>query len=258
MKKSLISFMFAVLLVFVGLSTNLIAQTDGALRLENGGSIVKVMDDIHISEEMVVNGDVVAIMGDIGIDGRVRGDVVSVMGDIRINNKVDGNVISIMGRMKEGPMAQIHGDIIQVIGGRNIVIGGKDISPPFGQFFRWSFRISRLIILLALVVLTYALLPKQEEAMALALSKNPIKKFVKGLVTLLAMPLVFIITLLSILGIPLIPFIVVAFVIAMIIGYVGVALFVGNRINDTAKTEMNVYIRLLIGVIILWLLRLVL
>ncbi|WP_027340779.1 hypothetical protein [Halonatronum saccharophilum] len=257
MKKGFIIFMLAVSLVFVVLSSDILAQPDEVLIVDSNESIIKIMDDIYISEEMVVDGDVVAIMGNVKVDGRVKGDLVSIMGNIDINNKIDGDLVSIMGRVNEGPTAQVGGDNIQIIGGRGIIIRDKfKFSLPH-NLFRWSFRISRFLILLALVALTYALLPKQEEAMALALEEEPLKKIGKGFLSLLVFPLIIVATLLSIVGIPLVPFIIIAFFIIRFIGYIGVALFVGNRVNNTAKANMNVYLRLLIGVTILWLVRLV-
>jgi hypothetical protein len=62
-------------------------------------AIVRFGEDITISADKVIDGDVVAIGGDVIVYGRVKGDCVSVGGtvDVRGNGVVEGDAVSMGG-----------------------------------------------------------------------------------------------------------------------------------------------------------------
>ncbi|HET7225570.1 MAG TPA: hypothetical protein VFK69_07610, partial [Candidatus Eisenbacteria bacterium] len=69
------------------------------------GDITKIGSDIHVAEDEVVEGDVVALGGSITVDGHVKGAVVSVGGDVSLSStaRVDGDVGSVGGELHEEP-----------------------------------------------------------------------------------------------------------------------------------------------------------
>jgi cytoskeletal protein CcmA (bactofilin family) len=90
------------------------------------GDIVKFADDIYIDEDEVVQGDVVAIGGDIIVEGTVVGNVVTTGGDILLGGdaEVQGDVAATFGEVTVEPGAIIDGDVIE------IDLGGAHAVPP--------------------------------------------------------------------------------------------------------------------------------
>ena len=78
------------------------------------GNIMRVGSDIHIESDQVVIGDVMAVGGDITVDGHVQGDVVAMGGDVFLHStgKVDGDVVCMGG--------ELHEDEGSVIGGQRV------------------------------------------------------------------------------------------------------------------------------------------
>ena len=78
--------------------------------------IVEFGKDIHIAEGEVVDGDVVAIGGDIRIDGKVTGDVVATAGDISLGPTAEvlGDVVATFGQVTAEAGAKTEGDIVEI------------------------------------------------------------------------------------------------------------------------------------------------
>ena len=77
---------------------------------------VTVFSENVIGAEEKVVGEAVAIMGDLRIDGEVRRDAVAVMGSVTINGKVGGEVVAVMGDVVLGPKAEVDGDVVAIGG----------------------------------------------------------------------------------------------------------------------------------------------
>jgi uncharacterized RDD family membrane protein YckC len=77
---------------------------------------VTVFSENVIGAEEKVPGEAVAIMGDLRIDGEVRRDAVAVMGSVTINGKVGGEVVAVMGDVVLGPKAEVDGDVVAIGG----------------------------------------------------------------------------------------------------------------------------------------------
>ena len=80
------------------------------------GQITALKDDavVRSGEEA---DEVVVVLGDARIDGKVRGDVVVVFGSAEITGRVDGDLTVVMGSAKLGPNAAVDGGV-HVVGGR--------------------------------------------------------------------------------------------------------------------------------------------
>jgi uncharacterized RDD family membrane protein YckC/cytoskeletal protein CcmA (bactofilin family) len=97
------------------------------------GESVQFFDDNHVVKGETVDGNVVAIMGDVIVDGEARDsavavmgdntingtvqrDAVAVMGDTTVNGTVHGRVVAVMGDIVLGPKARVDGDLVSVGG----------------------------------------------------------------------------------------------------------------------------------------------
>ena len=106
------------------------------ISLGKSGNIMRVGSDIHIETDQVVIGDVMAVGGDVTVDGHVEGDVVAMGGDVYVNasGKVDGDVVCMGGQLHEQEGAVIGGQRVEATrhgrhrGVRHIVTDGEERS----------------------------------------------------------------------------------------------------------------------------------
>jgi hypothetical protein len=226
---------------------------DEAVGIETlGEDVVRMGNDVHVPEDQVVEGDVVAIMGDVRVDGYVEGDAVAVGGSLFLGprGRIDGDGVSVGGTVeKDGGV--IRGETVSIGFGKGWCRG-----PGFvmGGFFSSARRFVLLIMWLIILVLLGALL--------IAVVRRPVdivsdrvrkEAFFNGLIGLLAWALVIpIIVLLAItvIGIPiaiLVPFV---FVIMMLLGFVGVAVATGQKF--TGSGDGGAYKAMALGTVVLY------
>lgn len=247
----LVMIMVAYFLVFSG--------TAGALTIDDSSNLVRIFEDINIEEGRIIEGDLVAIMGNINVEGRVRGDVISVLGDIHLNNTIEGDVVSVAGRITRGERAEIMGSTTQVRLGE-IRIGSFLSRQRIGGLWQlWgtgtAFGLFRLIVLFGLVLLVFSLLPERERNMAYELEKSPGRILIIGLIGVLLFPVLLLLMAITIIGLPVIPLLIFLFFGINFIGYVAVVYFAGERIAAVGKNGMSIYLRLFLGVLVLWVLN---
>ncbi|MBI5709719.1 MAG: polymer-forming cytoskeletal protein, partial [Candidatus Eisenbacteria bacterium] len=86
----------------------------------HSGDLSRVGSDIHIESDEVVEGDVMAIRGDVTVDGHVEGSVVAMGGDVYLSStaRVDRDVVCVGGKLHEEPGATVRGERVTALGGR--------------------------------------------------------------------------------------------------------------------------------------------
>lgn len=191
---------------------------------------VRFAEDIHVESTDKVDGAAVAIFGDVLVDGSVNGDVTAVGGDVTINGTVHGNVVAVFGDVTLGPKAVIEGDVTTVNGATHndpaAAVGGKvstetigkrgAVSGPMhtwwrhgvsrggllglgtGMFWLWMFSLVGLVFY-ALLGLVF---PNGIRRTGDILAQRPGAVVLTAVLTMLALPILFVVLLITVIGIP--------------------------------------------------------
>ncbi|MBC8424591.1 hypothetical protein H8E07_10740 [bacterium] len=127
-----------------------------------------------VGDEIFSTGDDVVVAA----DERVTGNVVVLMGDATIMGKVDGNVVVVGGSLNLDEDAHVYGDAVAVfgslrrheeatVGGTVVSVGGKGLSgdmlglPDLAYGFTGALiKLGGLLVLGLLILLVFALLPR--------------------------------------------------------------------------------------------------
>jgi hypothetical protein len=216
--------------------------------------------DIHVEKGETARDDVVAIGGNVRIDGRARRDVVVVGGRLEINGEVDRSVSCVGGTLVLGPGARIGGDAV-VVGGfldrhDSARIDGEFVNVSIGTGFWnigwhpwswggwWGFtpfamfwHTTQLFYWLLLALLTVALVGDRVSSACHAITREPLRLGAIGLVGVFALSFAFVVlVILSFLsiGIPFLLALIFACWLAYIFGLVAVFQAVGNRVMNMA------------------------
>ncbi|MBN1164090.1 MAG: polymer-forming cytoskeletal protein [Candidatus Krumholzibacteriota bacterium] len=228
-----------------------------------GKDVVRFGQDIHIKKNEMVQGDVVAVMGDVFIEGKVRGNVVSVLGDVDLDSTaiVNGDVVSVLGTLTEDDDARIRGETISV---------GADVGPirfPFfyggfgGGVFKLIGKIVTFIIGVVLLLLIIYFLPARMERSSDYVFRSFFKSLGVGLLVILLGSIVVAILIailsITIIGIPVAILIGLSFAALIMLGYFVSALALGRAVSNRLKLESDSpYIHGCLGLFLLALLGL--
>jgi hypothetical protein len=246
-------------------------ETDS--RRHRGGR-VRVGGDIEVREGETVGDAVVAVFGSVDVDGRVDGDVVAVGGQVQLGPHADvrGNVVAVGGQVERDPGAQVHGDINEVrIGFPNVGVGPLVRFRPWYGGWHWfsdGFSASaslfasllRMAVIAIICLLFVAVAPVPVRRAAYVVDESPWLAALTGLsVQILFVPLLIItvvVLAISIVGIPLlllVPFAILALLVAMVIGFAGACCSIGGWVTRRSSSgRLTLLATLVVGLVLVW------
>ena len=206
----------------LGLAVALTALLPVSPLFASGGPAVSVSDESSVPAGTVHEGDLVSVMGDVKVDGKVTGTVVVVLGSVVINGSVDGDLVSIMSRTEMGDKASVDGEFVNVgwtpvrasgssIGGEIVNVNFMNLIPfaghggGIGGLLRFLFILSLIkmaLLFLTMVIIT-SLIPRRLAVMAAAFPNKWGWSFVVGLLTYVGLWIAVLFLALTLIGIPL-------------------------------------------------------
>lgn len=212
-----------------------------------------------------VAGDVVVIDGNVRVAGRVKGDLVVINGRTRISGRVKGDAISIAKRMTVRKGARVGGDVRYVdkkpviapgakIGGKVKRVDAKKISSDLGVGAGIGLWLAMSVSTLLLGALLLLLLPRTAAAVYEAAADRLGACAGWGLLVFFGLPILALILLVTVLGLPLGVTLLLAFFPLAALAYTASTWLVGRRMLGP---ERNRFLAFLVGLVILRLLALV-
>ncbi len=222
-----------------------------------GSDVVQFGKRIFIGPDELVNGDVVAIAGDIVIEGKVMGDVAAIFGSVDLGSDaiVNGEVVSILG--------EVNRDDGSIVRGETAVIGKHHrnglVFPigPFGEgMFNAGAKVVFFIIAVLLMLIVFYLLAQRMSVASAHASGSFLKSFGVGLLVLFAgtvlVAVLSIILAITIVGIPVAVLLVLSFIALFVLGYFVSALALGSFVARKCNMEReSIYVRGFIGIFLL-------
>jgi hypothetical protein len=225
---------------------------------------VHIGSSIVVAEEEHVTDPVVAVGGSVTVLGRVDDDVVAVGGSVRLGPKarVRGDVTAVGGRVDQDKGAQIGGTV------NEIRIGPQfDLRPwhffdghwfdgwsAVGGSFRLVGTLMRISLVVLLVMIVALIASGPVERIGDRAGREPWLSGFTGLMAqLLFIPvlvLTIVILAVSIIGIPLlvlVPFGIIAFLLAVLVGFAGVAQRLGRW---AVGPDRPLFVALAVGVVL--------
>ena len=215
------------------------APVNGAARL--AGGVVELASGAAIAEDASLAG------GRITVDGSVKGNLHAAGGHVTINGAVGGDASVAGGTLDLGPDARIAGKLTfrggelrrdpaaQVTGAvlhkQGRVHRSHTARDPFARGWFWT---AGLVVLAALIA---AALPGPSRRLAQELRERPWLTPLLGLVALTAIPVMAILVMLTVIGIPIGLLALFAYAALLLIGYVWLAVVVGGLLLDRVKPE---------------------
>ncbi len=202
-----------------------------------------------------VSDAVISIAGDTRVTGPVGDAAVAVLGDTYVNSKVDGDVVAVFGHVELGPQAEVGGDVVsvgaapvrdpaaQIHGTVNSVSLGSHLSNfawlrpwishcmlygrllAFDRGVIWAWAIAG--VLLVLSVLTVLICPRATERCLRTLQTYPGQSLLTGFLSYFAAPLITLVLCFTIIGIPVVPLLSIALLIAKAFGKIIVLAWIG-------------------------------
>jgi len=217
-----------------------------------GRNVVKFGSDINIERGMVVD-EAVAIGGDVTVSGRVNNNVVAVGGSVRLGPGafVGEEVVAVGGDVVKDPLATVKGQVTQVH--IPAFVPSLTSFAKGGWIALWAtISLMALLGFLGLAVLLTALIPVHIANAVSALQDSFAMMLVWGIVWAVLIVPIAVLLAISIVGIILIPLEILLVALAMIIGYIAAAIFIGKNVLAKFKTRSLPFVDAIVGILILF------
>jgi len=184
----------------------------GAVIVDGGAGMVRLFSDARVGPGEELDGDVVAVFGSAHVAGHVTGSVVAVFGsvDFEPGASVGGDAVAVGGSVEDVDGVTIEGQTVSVglvpitlgLPGVPVMLAFLALGWIVTLFFGWVFA---------------ALFPERLARVAATSSRRTLLSLVLGLLAFLVMPVVAILLIVTVIGLPIgimLPFAYVALVYA--------------------------------------------
>jgi hypothetical protein len=252
-QQLILTFIFTICLIFAG---NALAQTDININNTNlirfGGS-VSVPENQTVENASAFGGSVTVLP-----NARVLDTAIAFGGDIilKAGARVDGDAYSFGGKIIQEPGAIIGGEKATFSDRHGMMYGSYGRQSFFAHyFFSAMFRICAAIVAAILGLIILQTNPQFLSDLAEKLRQDPGLTALCGIGGIFAILFGTVFLAVTLIGIPLIPLLSLSAVVTSLVGSLGVALFVGERLDKNAKQPTSQ--QFLIGLAILTVLALI-
>jgi cytoskeletal protein CcmA (bactofilin family) len=217
------------------------------------GSASAATDHVVITGGLVVPagqvaGDVIVLDGTVRIAGRATGDVVSVGGPVRVTGRVDGDLIAVSDRASLAGTASVGGDLrygderpVLAPGAR---VGGEisnedwaDAAAGWGWLSAFAWWLAVSVSTLIVGVLLAWLAPGALHAAERAVREHTGATVAWGFAIAIGVPLLAILALVTLVGIPFGVALLLAAIPVLLIAYATAAWIVGRRLLRNRSTS---------------------
>jgi uncharacterized RDD family membrane protein YckC/cytoskeletal protein CcmA (bactofilin family) len=201
-------------------------------------AVVTIFGNARVTGD--VHGGVVSLFGNTYIDGEVHDAAVSVFGDLELgpNARVDGDIAVVAGKLTRAPGSEVHGESEIVAGGFPAIEGvrvwiekcllyGRPLAFEPSLWWAWAIACGFLLFYIVIALLFDRAVVRCVET----LETQPGQSTVASLMTVVLVPVMFVVLAISVIGIVVIPFAGMALMVASLFGKAVALAALGRRVT---------------------------
>lgn len=237
------------------------------------GDLVVAGGTVSLSPSAEVRGRAWLTGGTLEIGGRLDKGLRAAGGSVSIAGEINGDVELFADKITVLPTARIHGDVRYTGRHEPVIDAGAQITgqvkfepfeasrPARAPAAAWGARVATVMSLMLTGVVLFLMFPSFARGAAQAIVNDSWKCLGLGLIVLIMGPIVALLLLVTIIGIPLAIITLAVYVVFLIAGYLTVALFLGelglrwsgrDTQASTALRAFSVVAAVLVLSIIIW------
>ena len=237
-----------------GIEIHIPPDIEGGGPGENPDQIVQMLGKVHVPADEEVRGDVICIFCDVEIDGSTTGSAVSVFGNVSVNGSVGSEATAPFGRVHIAEQGVVYGDVVaseverepggRIGGRRHEILLNVFGSEGAGEF--WSKQVFVVLVVLKilfwlfLVLLAHALAARNIGKVKARMQQSYIKAFLVGVLGQILLLPVWLILVVTIIGIPVAIFVMPLMLFAgLILAMAAVGQLVGDKIAENTTLPLH-------------------
>jgi uncharacterized RDD family membrane protein YckC/cytoskeletal protein CcmA (bactofilin family) len=203
-------------------------------------AVVTVFGNAYVSETGTVHDGVVSLFGNTYIDGEVKEAAVAVFGDIELgpNARVDGDIAVVAGKLTRDPGAVVSGSS-EIVGSgfpalesvrtwiHKCLFYGRPLAFDPSLWWAWAIAFGFLLFYVVVALMFDRSVVRCVET----LETQPGQSTVASLMTVILVPVLFVLLAISVIGIVVIPFVGMGLFVASLFGKAVALAALGRRVT---------------------------
>ncbi len=204
----------------------------------DAGEVVSIFGDTRVTGN--VSDGTVSVLGNTYVDGKIDGDVVAVLGNMEIgpHAQIDGSVVVVGGTLQRDPASVIRGDVQQVFSGdfgsvgwlrswvRHCLLYGRPLALAPGLGWAWRLALACLALYAVLALLFREGITRCVQTF----ETQPGQSVLAALIAMLLTPILVVLLFVTVIGIPAVPFVLLALFCAGLFGKAVMLAWLGRRV----------------------------
>ena len=232
----------------------------GKYTLESGevlhGDLVIFGGAVVLEEGSLVQGDVLLFGGNAEIAGEIEGDMAVLGGNVDLASTavIGHDLVTLGGNVDRAPGASVGGEFVSANGfhlplefdlpdisgvTRIRPLVRSNFGPVFSPVTGLLWFGFRSLVVAALAILVVLIWPNPPERAGRAAVSQPIVAGGLGCLTFLALPFIFLLLVITIIGIPLVMLGSILLVIAIVFGWIAIGVEIGRRMKEAFEWELH-------------------
>lgn len=205
------------------------------------GEVVSIFGDTKVTGN--VSDGTVSVLGNTYVDGKIDGDVVAVLGNMELgpHAEIDGSIVVVGGNLQRDPASIIHGGVQHVLSGdfgsmgwlrswvRHCLLYGRPLALAPGLGWAWSLALACL----ALYAMLALLFREGITRCVRTFETQPGQSVLAALIAMLLTPVLVVLLFVTVVGIPAVPFVLVALFCVGLFGKAVMLAWLGRRVTGS-------------------------
>tara|TARA_R110000868_G_scaffold31675_2_gene116031 strand:- start:16951 stop:17808 length:858 start_codon:yes stop_codon:yes gene_type:complete len=220
-------------------------------------NIIIYGNDFTVKKNETFN-NITVLGGNLDLEGTITNNVTVFGGDLTItrNAKINGAINIFGGKIitesgvqlpKNYNTTTLPDELKKLATSPKMLFSGITAY----NLFKINLNITKHLLFLVLGMLCIWFFEKNIISMVAGVKKHPIKSFSFGLLAWILFIPILILLIISLLGIPLIPFLIIFYLVASIFGWTAISCFVGEKIIQKWSSSKKQYTAFIMGAIVL-------
>jgi len=241
-----------------------------------GGNATAVGGNVTVSNDARLSGSVVMAGGQLSLLAPVGKGATLAGGQVTVGNSVNGDIWAGVGTLTLTPEAQVMGNLHYISDTDATILSGAMVAgqtsretPPqqsqeaiqksrgVAQGIGAGFKLASLLSALVLGFLLLKFFPRFMETSSEMIAKNPWRALGVGFLTYAIFPFVFILLLITLIGIPLAFILLFATLLIAYLSKIFIAFFVGNWLANKFHWKTSNVLALVLGLIVYYILTMI-
>ena len=252
------TFNWKVLIIFLFCFVTLSAGQVRAEEVKHLEGFSRSNEKIVVKYDEVVDSDIICTNGDVEIEGKVNGNLIVINGKVNVRGVVTKDILVVDGSISKTPQGQVLGTQYRIKNKLGDIISASTGAITFMVNNQKYIETFLVVFCLILGIILYVAYNVKIQEIVFDYKSKPMKTMIIGYSALvIVVPLIVLISVITIVGMVAIPLLLVFLIVVSILGFISLGKLFGDMIIRNKCSKMLEAVKIIVGLFIMCLIAII-